>query len=320
MPRFIIKGPTGRPRDTNTGMQYEKVLVTGGSGFLGRHVVDELGDACEVGVLDIKPPRQSVRYHEASIVDLDAVAAAVAGYDAVIHLAGIDDGNPFSDHDYFQTNVQGAWNVLHACEQAGIHQVAVASSTATLGLGWDRGPEYLPVDVDHPLHPTETYGLTKQLIETISTHFVRRGELRVVCLRPTLIIRPEREAAFVAQLALPDPDRGTVESLEPSETTATGGLSATRTYVRSRDAARCFVAALDYRATRYGVFLVSARDNIGRVRTLERMRDVYGRVPEVRDPALYEADPLASALDIRSTVEQLGWEPEGTWEDVGTTT
>jgi len=310
-------------------MGFERVMVTGGSGLLGRFVVDALRGDCAVSVLDIVTPHQDVPYFETDILDLDAVRAALAGQDAVIHLAGIDDGNASHDRDYFETNVQGAWNLFHAAEEAGLRKLVFASSIAALGIGYQRMPDYLPVDEGHPFYNTGTYGHSKEAIETAARHFVRRGRLDIVCLRPTLIVRPEREAAFLAQLELPDPDRdppaGAVDTNAGANGGATrgaggaapyGALSAIRSYVRSQDAARCFRLALDHDGAGFEVFNVSAVDSIGRLDTLKRLTAVYGRLPEVRDPALYARDPCAGVLDIRRARDRLGWEPEGDWTSI----
>ncbi len=300
-------------------MRFDKVLVTGGSGRLGRFVVDALLPKCKVSVLDIAPPRQDVPYHEADIFDTDAVAAAVSGHDAIIHLAGFDDGKADREEQYIATNVTGNWNVLEAAEHAGVRHVVVASSVAAYGLrpGRKLDLDYLPVDEAHPLRADDAYGLSKHLIEITCRNLAARGPLRIVCLRPTLILRPESEPAILAQLALPDPD-----TEPPPDTAADGGvrpygaLSATRGYVRSRDVAECFCRALDYEDRRFDVFNVSAADTIGRVRTLPRIEAILGRRLEVRKPEVYEHDPCASVLDISRARERLGWEPEGDWNTV----
>ena len=64
-------------------MDFERVVVTGGSGRLGRFVVDELREICAVCVLDIARPRQDVPYFEADILDPEAVRAALAGQDGI---------------------------------------------------------------------------------------------------------------------------------------------------------------------------------------------------------------------------------------------
>ena len=292
-------------------------MITGGSGFLGCFVVDEMIDRCDVTVLDIKPPTRDVAYRETDILDLESVTAAVAGQDAVIHLAGIDDGNDFPDADYFRTNVQGTWNMLHAAEAAGVGRMVVASSSAVYGVGRDRMPDYLPIDEQHPQRPTATYSLTKQIIEVQCRSFAERGALAIVCLRPTLIVRPEREAAILAQLDLDDPNSDPPEELRSDDGEMPyGALSVLRSYVRSEDAARCFRLALDYDGNPFDVFNVGAADGIGHDELLPRLERVYGRLPEIRDPARFESDAYASVLDSSRARKTLGWEPRGDWHSI----
>jgi len=299
-------------------MRFERVLVTGGSGRLGRFVVDELAGRCAVAVLDLKPPAQDVVYHQADILDRAAVSRAVAGQEAIVHLAGYDDGDAPDEAAYIGTNVDGAWNVFEAAAAAGVRQIVVAASTAALGLGRCHPPDYLPVDEAHPLRPRDAYGLSKQVIETTARYFASRGRFRAVCLRPTLIVRPEREAAIVAQLALPDPDADPPDD-RPAEAAGVrpyGALSATRTYVRSADAARAFRLALDYEDADFDVFNVAAGDGIGREETLARLMRIWGRLPELRDRERWARDPYASALDAGRARERLGWEATGDWRAV----
>ena len=94
-----------------------RVLVTGASGRVGRHVVGALVDDHEVTVLDLAPPVQDVPFIEGNVLDLDTVRASMAGQDAVIHLAGIDLGVPAEPEAYFGTNVMGTWNAVQAARR-----------------------------------------------------------------------------------------------------------------------------------------------------------------------------------------------------------
>ena len=87
-----------------------RVLVTGASGRIDRHVVDALADDHEVTVLDLVPPVQDVAFIEGNVLELDTVRASTAGQDAVIHLAGVDIDVPAEPEAYFSTNVMGTWN------------------------------------------------------------------------------------------------------------------------------------------------------------------------------------------------------------------
>ena len=155
------------------------------------------------------------------------------------------------------------------------------------------------------------------MIEVVCRSFVERGSLAIVCLRPTLIVRPEREAAILAQLDLDDPDAdppggaGSDDDDRPY-----GALSLLRGYARSADTARCFRLALDYEAARFDAFNVAAVDGIGHERLLPRVERAYGRVPEVRPAAHYDENPYASVFDCSRARELLGWEPRGDWNSL----
>ena len=298
-------------------MKFDRVAVTGGSGRLGRYVVEELSGHAEVTVLDIAPPAGDHAYAAVDVRDLDAVAAALAGHDAVVHLAAIDDGVPVPDKTYFETNVQGSWNVLHAAHERGIRKVVLASSSAAQGLGpRDKPPFYLPIDEDHPPRPEGVYGLSKLIVETMAASFARRGAMETVCLRPVLIVRPEAVGAIVEQLAFLAA-RGVV-ALEPGDETPQpyDGLPVLRSYVTSRDAARAFRCALEFAGLPSLVANVAAADSAGNAATLDHVRAVYGALPEVRDPARYAARPDASAIDATRARERIGWQSETDWPAV----
>ena len=298
-------------------MKFDRVAVTGGSGRLGRYVVEELSGHAEVTVLDLTPPAAGLAYAALDVRDLDAVAAALAGHDAVVHLAGIDDGVPVPDKTYFETNVQGSWNVLHAAHELGIRKVVLASSSAAQGLGSrDRPPLYLPIDEDHPPRPSVVYALSKLMVETIAASFGRRGKMETVCLRPTLVARPEAIGAMAEQVAFLAA-RG-VAALEPGDTTPQPyqPLPGLRSYVTSRDAARAFRCALEFAGLRSLVVNIAAADSVGGTATLDHLRAVYGALPEVRKPALYAARPDASAIDTARARDLLGWQSEKDWPAV----
>lgn len=298
-------------------MGVERVVVTGGSGLLGHFVVEALAGRFDVVVLDRVAPAATVEHRLADVLDLAAVRDALQGAGAVVHLAGIDAGNPFPDETYFRTNVLGTWNVLHAAREAGLRQAVVASSQSAYGLGPGCPPRRLPIDESHPRTPADTYGLSKQVIEDVCEAFARRGGLRVVCLRPAHIVRPQTEAPILAQLALDDP-----ESAAPAGARTAGGvvpygpLPLLRGYVRSRDAARCFRDALAWDGAPYAVFNVSAADTMGREDVLARVERIYGTLPAELDRGRYERDAHASLLDTTRARECLGWEPDGDWRDV----
>ena len=175
----------------DSGARRRRILVTGASGRVGRHVVDALVADHEVTVLDLAPPVQDVPFIEGDVLDLAKVRASMAGQDAVIHLAAIDFDVPAEPEVYFGTNVMGTWNAVQAAGDAGIRKVVLASSVSAVGVGEmrpDFPPEYLPVDEAHAMKPVNAYGLSKLVVEDIARGFARRGDMSITCLRPVAIV------------------------------------------------------------------------------------------------------------------------------------
>ena len=280
-------------------MRRRRVLVTGASGRVGRHVVDALAGDCEVTVLDLTPPVQDVAFIEGNVLDLDGVRTAMAGQDAVIHLAGVDIDVPAKPETYFGTNVMGTWNAIQAAREAGVRKVVLASSISATGVGEmrpDFPPEYLPVDEAHAMKPAHAYGVGKLVVEDIASAFALEGDLSITCLRPVAVIVESNL-------------RRTVERAEDP------GQRWLAAYVTGEDTGRAFAAALDHDAP-FDAMFVAAGDSASPVPTLERLAEVYGSAPPVRAPGWFERDPWASPVDASRAQQQLGWRPTSTWAEV----
>ncbi|NIO11372.1 MAG: NAD-dependent epimerase/dehydratase family protein [Deltaproteobacteria bacterium] len=137
-----------------------KIVVTGGSGKVGTYVVQELLEAKhEVTIFDPFPPSQltGVRWIKGDLQDLGQVISGFAGIDAVVHLAAYPiPYREIPDHVLFTNNTVATYNVHEAAFRLGISKVVQMSSGAIVGWAYGTknfGPEYLPVDENHPLSP-----------------------------------------------------------------------------------------------------------------------------------------------------------------------
>ena len=292
-------------------MNFENVLVTGGAGRLGRYVVAELTRHCRVSVLDRAGDAAGRVDVPGDVLDLEPLRAAVRGRDAVIHLAAIDSSVPAPPAVVFDTNVRGTWNVLQAAHEAGVRRVIICSSSAAAGLDYtnpEMPPLYLPIDEDHPLRPSQTYGLSKQLNEVIAQSFGRRRRLEVICLRPAWVMSADAVRRIAAE------HRGSVPAALPGRQREP--LPLLRAYVDPEDVARAFRLTLELQDVRYPVFILTAADTFEPIPTLTHIEKVYGRLPEVRKPEIYARNPNATAYDISRAREILGWSPSADWAQV----
>jgi nucleoside-diphosphate-sugar epimerase len=283
------------------GVAFEKIACTGGSGRLGQYVVDRLAGKGEVTIVDLAPPQTSahhnVRHVSGSVLDYEALKAAFAGHDAVVHLAAIPNPRTAPAATTFHTNVQGTWTVLQAAEDAGVRRVVVASSDSVFGLSYnppDWPPQYLPVDEDHPVRPTEFYSLSKELSEGIGRSFAHRKKLEVLVIRPVHVVFPPEYPELAARGS--DVDNYHFWA-----------------YVAPEDVAQGFDLALAHRYRGYDLFVISAADGLNTRPTLELAGQRWGKLPPLRRPDYYEANPCASILDITKAREVLGYRPGSDW-------
>ncbi len=205
-----------------------KILVTGGTGGIGRPTVQWLLDrGHEVRVLDLRidAPLPGADYRAGDITDFAGLRAHVTGMEGVLHLAAYPHPSMATGEEMFRVNVGGTFNVFQAAVEAGIRRVVCASSINALGYNFGvKFPagqlHYFPIDEDHPLFTTDPYSFSKQMIEEVGAYFWRRAGVSSVFLRfPAVydlhapgpsILRAFVEACHAQTaelLALPEPER-----------------------------------------------------------------------------------------------------------------
>jgi nucleoside-diphosphate-sugar epimerase len=89
-----------------------------------------------------------------------------------------------------------------------------------------------------------------------------------------------------------------------------------RTYIDPRDLARCYRLALDFEPAGYHLFWACAADTFGRGPTLDYFKSVYGKLPEIRKPDIYRANPNAGVIDCSRARDMLNWTPEFSWPQI----
>lgn len=169
-------------------MANKKILVIGGAGYIGSHVVKALlHENFAVTVYDNLSTGQvcnlfeKAEFVKGDILDSQHLEKTMAqGFDAVIHLAakkavGESMENP---QLYSQNNISGSINIFNAMLNTGIKNIVFSSTSAVYGM-----PKYLPLDENHPLNPMSFYGYTKMAIEQVMNWYSKIKDFNYIALR-----------------------------------------------------------------------------------------------------------------------------------------
>ncbi|MFF2371759.1 NAD-dependent epimerase/dehydratase family protein [Agromyces sp. NPDC058110] len=277
-----------------------RIIVTGGSGKLGRTVVSTLrGEGHDVVNLDQRGERGTLV--RVDLTDYGQVVDAIAGVDdvhagadAIVHLAAIPAPGLASDAATFRNNMLATFNVLQAAKRLGIMRIVTASSETVLGLPFDVPPPYIPVDEEYPARPESTYSLVKHLEETMAIELVRwNPELSITALRFSNVMDPDDYAAFPA--------------FDADATLRKWNLWG---YIDARDGAQAVSRALVANRPGFDRFVIAAADTVMSRPNAELVAEVFPDV-EVRGD-LGVNDTL---LSIDKARRLLGFNPRHSWRD-----
>ena len=216
-------------------------LVTGGTGFLGQHLVRLLlrQEDARVKVLARSPDRglerQGAEMVQGSVLDPDTLDLACDGVDGVFHLAGRVERELDRAHVLYTLHVSGTRNVIEAAGRAGVKRVVVASTSGTVGVTTDGRT----IPDDRSDHATELargwpYYLSKIYAEKTAVSSARRAGVELIQMRPTLLLGPGDHRLSSTRDVLNFLE-GNIPIVPP------GGLS----FVDVRDAAVAFQIAME---------------------------------------------------------------------------
>lgn len=281
-----------------------KVLVTGGSGKLGRAVLRDLVEhGYEVLNLDQQalpePICPSVRvdlgnFGEVSAAILGGVDERKGPFDAVVHLAAIPAPGLAPNARTITNNVTATYNVFESCRLAGIRNVVFASSETVLGLPFDTPPPYVPVDEEYFPRPESAYSLGKLLDETMAAQFCRWDpQLRIVGLRFSNVMYPEDYAAFPGFDSDPKKRKWNLWA-----------------YIDARDGAQAVRRAIQADFTGFEAFVIANADSVMSRSNISLLAEVFPGVEQRGNIATN-----STLLSIDKARRMLGYAPQYSWRN-----
>jgi UDP-glucose 4-epimerase len=307
-----------------------KVFVTGGAGYIGSHtlvallaaghevrVFDNFSNSSPVALARVRQlTNRDMTVVEADICDADALTRALADFapDAVVHFAGLKAVGESNDIPlrYYQTNVTGTMNLLAAMDAGACKRIVFSSSATVYGEA-----QYLPLDEDHPIAPTNPYGRTKAMAEGVIRDWASAThEASAVLLRyfnpvgahesgrigedPQDI--PNNLMPFIAQVAVGRRAKLSIFGDDYDTRDGTGE----RDYIHVVDLAAAHLAALEYSARATGCEAINV--GTGRGVTVKQLVAAYEAAcghPIASEIAPRRAGDVASSYAATVKAERL---------------
>ena len=290
-----------------------RVIVTGGAGFIGSHLVERLlADGHRVLVLDnlstgrlknldhVKAdPKLTVE--EVDVADAARIAPLFRGVDWVFHIAALADIVPSIQHPlvYHHSNVDGTAAVLEAARHAGVRRFLYTASGSCYGI-----PDEIPTSETAPIRPQYPYALTKWVGEQYALHWAQVYKLPLISLRLFNVYGPRSRtsgtygAVFGVFLA---------QKLHGQPLTIVGDGTQTRDFTFVTDVVDAFITAA--RSDISGeVFNVGSANTYSVNRLAELLGGETVYIPK------RPGEPDATFADIRKISHLLGWRPQVSFE------
>lgn len=288
----------------------KKVLITGGAGFIGSHIVDLLiENGYQVVVVDnLVTGRKENLNPEAKFYELDITAPKLADVfaeekpDYVCHLAAqinvrVSVKDPVFDA---RVNILGILNLLENCRQSGIKKFIFSS---TGGAIYGEASE-IPTPETHANKPISPYGIAKLSGEYYLDYYFQVFGLPYVSLRYSNVFGPRQdsqgEAGVVAVF--------TEKMLKNETATINGDGEQTRDYVYVGDVAKANLLVLEKDVT--GIYNVGTGKQTSVNELFQTVKDLTGFAGEEKHGEAIPGEVLKSALDCKKIGQDLGWQPE----------
>lgn len=291
-----------------------RVLVTGGSGKLGRatvsYLASEEGGGWEVISADVRrPPNTDLdgayRMVEIDLEDMGAVMETIistdmayGGVDAVVHLAALPAPGQSNSSRQFRINTMSTYNVLEACRKLGVKNIVLASSETLIGLPLAQNgihdPASLPITEEHERKPESAYSLSKLLGEVMADQFTRWDpSAKIMSLRFSNVMAPIDYADFESWQD--DPHKRSWNAWG---------------YIDARDGAQSISLCLKSKLQGHHQYLIAASDTCMRMKNADLVKACFPDIP-YNPPA----GDNTTLLSIEKAKKELGFAPKYLWEE-----
>jgi len=311
------------------------ILVTGGAGYVGSHLVMALleqgkdvivFDSLELGhieTIETLKKYGNLKFIKGNLKNIDDIRGAFMlnkGIDAVVHFAAYSQvaesvKNP---QKYYYNNVYGTLNLLNAMLEFGVKKIVFSSTAATYGE-----PVYTPIDENHPQKPINPYGMSKLMIEKIMDDYDRAYGLKSVRLRYFNVAGADSKARIgewhePETHLIPNVLKATADKTFKMFGTDYDTVDGTcvRDYINVEDLADAHIKALEYlkNGGETNYLNLGTKDGNSVKEVFAVCEDVKGQKIPLEICPRREGDPAALVADNSKAKSILNWNPKNNLE------
>ncbi len=311
------------------------ILVTGGAGYIGSHLVLSLleknkdvivFDSLELGhteIIDILKKIKNIKFVQGNLKNIDEIRGVFLSnkIDSVVHFAAYSQvaESVINPQKYYYNNVYGTLNLLNAMLEFGVKKIVFSSTASVYGE-----PVYCPIDEKHPLNPINPYGNTKFMVERILDDYDKAYDLRSVRLRyfnvagADINVRigewHEPETHLIPNILKADSNK--IFKLYGTDYNTSDG-TCIRDYINVEDLADAHIRALNYleEGGKTNYFNLGTKEG----NSVKEVFNLCEKVKEEKIPVEIcerrSGDPEKLIADINKIETELGWQPKKSLED-----
>lgn len=307
------------------------ILVTGGAGYVGSHLVMKLleqvkevivFDSLELGHIETIETMQkygSLKFVKGNLKNLDDIRGVFMSnknIEAVVHFAAYSQVAESVKHPqkYYYNNVYGTLNLLNAMLEFGVNKIVFSSTAATYGE-----PIYTPIDEKHPQNPINPYGNSKLMVEKIMDDYDRAYGLKSVRLRYFNVAGAdsasrigewhEPETHIIPNVLKATPDKS-FKMFGTDYNTPDG--TCVRDYINVEDLAIAHILALEYlkNGGETNFFNLGTKNGNSVKEVFAVCEEVKGNKIPLEICPRRDGDPATLVADNKKAKETLNWEPK----------
>lgn len=288
-----------------------KVVVTGGSGFIGSHVVDALADAGhQITVIDhrVRPHRSDVGFEDVDLMDLSSVLAATKEAEHIFHLAAVANVNYAYKYPVYSTalNVMGTTHILEAARINGAQRVYLASTVWV----YNGAPNGKPADETVPFYlegAGHIYTSTKMAAEMVCHNYAQLYKVPFTILRYGIPYGPRMREELLIPIFIK-------KALNGQPLTISGRGEQYRNFVYVRDMAEAHVLAMKDHAANQTYNLEGTR-KVSVLEVAEGIKKVLGDDVKLEFVPARPGDFGGKEVTATKARQELGWYPTVSFEE-----